>query len=273
MNQLVAMFAVLTSVSVPCDAIPRFGNSTRAAWLSMERGYQPGTPVVTALRLSLKPGWHTYWINPGEAGMPLSATFDLPDGWSADPVQYPFPKRFKSGDLHDFGYAGTIWFPIVLHPPPDATGDVELTATFSWLICNDASCVPGNSVIPMKLSHGDTTKTATAPDIEKALARIPQHPPSGWRLEVKETASAYTLTITMPDGIHADDLVVFPATRESIHPAETFQWNQVGNVATANARKSPYAKSPIPLLELVVNHPHLNQPVALQWQQDPQTNP
>ena len=39
---------------------------------------EPGQPLLVALRLKAKPGWHTYWRNPGDSGQPTSIEWKLP---------------------------------------------------------------------------------------------------------------------------------------------------------------------------------------------------
>ena len=38
----------------------------------------PGTAVTVALRLKMDPGWHAYWRNPGDSGLPPTLDWKLP---------------------------------------------------------------------------------------------------------------------------------------------------------------------------------------------------
>ena len=67
--RLLLTFVSLCAVSV---AAVRSGKA-EADWISESATYESGKPVRTALRLVLDPGWHTYWENPGEGGMKISA--------------------------------------------------------------------------------------------------------------------------------------------------------------------------------------------------------
>ena len=40
----------------------------------------PGQPFRVGLRLRLTPGWHTYWHNPGDAGVAPDLDLTLPAG-------------------------------------------------------------------------------------------------------------------------------------------------------------------------------------------------
>jgi len=43
----------------------------------------PGEPSTIALRLAIEKGWHTYWRNPGDSGLPTTLTWKLPAGIEA----------------------------------------------------------------------------------------------------------------------------------------------------------------------------------------------
>ena len=41
-----------------------------AVLVSDRAAVRPGDTLSVAVRLTLDAGWHTYWINPGDAGLP-----------------------------------------------------------------------------------------------------------------------------------------------------------------------------------------------------------
>ncbi len=56
---------------------------------------KPGESFWTALRLRMEPGWHTYWQNPGDAGLPTTIEWELPAGFSAGPLLWSFPEKIQ----------------------------------------------------------------------------------------------------------------------------------------------------------------------------------
>ena len=52
----------------------------RVAGHRMSIRWRRGRPFRVGLRLQLAPGWHTYWQNPGDAGVPPELDFDLSPG-------------------------------------------------------------------------------------------------------------------------------------------------------------------------------------------------
>ena len=47
------------------------------------QGIGPGKPLWLGLQLRHATGWHTYWKNPGDSGLPTELQGTLPPGWQA----------------------------------------------------------------------------------------------------------------------------------------------------------------------------------------------
>src|SRR3990167_1245414 len=56
------------------------------ALLSEQQEIIPGQPFWVAIKLNPEPGWHTYWQNPGDTGLPVRIGWQLPEGSQAGPV-------------------------------------------------------------------------------------------------------------------------------------------------------------------------------------------
>src|SRR5947209_17609566 len=46
----------------------------------------PGGEVELAIVMRPAPGWHGYWLNPGDAGLPMQVDWHLPTGVAAGPL-------------------------------------------------------------------------------------------------------------------------------------------------------------------------------------------
>ena len=116
---------------------PAPADLVKATLLSETLSAEPGTTLWTALRLDIKPGWHTYWRNPGDAGLPTTIDWNLPPGFSAGDIEWPVPRRFVSGDAGNYGYEGSVDLLIPIRVPKDAPPgrDVAITAEAAWLVC------------------------------------------------------------------------------------------------------------------------------------------
>ena len=239
-------------------------------WITATASYAVGKPVQTAVRLVVDAGWHTYWQNPGEGGMKISAVWEMPAGWTAGELEHPVPKRFMTGELAGFGYEGTVVFPVKFIPPAGFTGTAKLSAKISWLTCDDQSCVPGNAALALSLTAGGPTVTAEAKLIEDALLKIPRQA-SALKLTVAEFPKSLTLTLARetPQPFDPAHYVFFPATPQVIDPAAKLEFTQAGDKWTAEVPKSEYATKAILELTLVLAGKSTQPPLALTWTAEP----
>ena len=89
----------------------------------------PGEPVTVALRLSMEKGWHTYWQNPGDSGLPTTLAWKLPSGIEAGPIEWPAPRELPVGPLVNYGYEGEVLHLVELKPQRTlAIGDTVVLA-------------------------------------------------------------------------------------------------------------------------------------------------
>lgn len=199
--------------------------------------------------------------------MATRVEWDLPAGWLVTVPGQPVPERFKTGELANFGYHGTVLFPVIVTPPADFQGGVLLRARVSWLACDDASCVPGDVELTLKLESGQPAPTMEADLIEAAFAKIPRPQNEVLKLKVTEQPTSLRLSI-QPNAGHAFELAnreVFAATSEVIDPAAEIRFADSGGVWTAEVPKSEYAATPVRQLTLVISARGESGPVELTW--------
>jgi thiol:disulfide interchange protein/DsbC/DsbD-like thiol-disulfide interchange protein len=142
----------------------------------------PGKTVSVALVETIRPGWHTYWVNPGEAGEPTEIQWTLPSGWSASPIHWPYPKRIPTGPLMDYGYEGEPWLLVDIAAPAAAVPGqtVTLKADATWLVCKEV-CIPEQATLTLPLSVTASPSAPYATVAEKfAAARAKLPMPSPW---------------------------------------------------------------------------------------------
>lgn len=138
----------------------------------------PGQTVRLGLRIEHAPGWHTYWRNPGDSGLPTELVWQLarPSSsslsgsggseplirLSASEVQWPTPSRFPVGPLASYGYEGDLFLVQAVEVPSTiSTGETaNLLLSAAWLVCKDV-CIPGNA--DLSLSLPVLTAGSTAP--------------------------------------------------------------------------------------------------------------
>ncbi|WP_205690335.1 protein-disulfide reductase DsbD family protein [Comamonas serinivorans] len=165
-----------TPAAPAMDMAPAPNSEAATAAASAAASAQAASPVWLGLALQHAPGWHTYWKNPGDSGLPTSLTWTLPPGVEADDIDWPAPEKIFVGDLANYGYEGEVLLPIRLRFTPDfrpngqASLPVALTAT--WLVCKQ-ECIPQTGEFKLDVPLRSSTALDGA-RFEAAWAARPQ---------------------------------------------------------------------------------------------------
>lgn len=151
--------------------------------------------------MKIRRGWHTYWKNPGDSGLPPKMKWNLPGGFSAGSIEWPTPERIPEGALMSYGYSGEVLLPIEIIPPEGLPADsVTLAGGFEWLECADV-CVPGSAALTLSLPvrPGPPAPGPAAPAFAEARSQIPVGP-SGWTFTAEAGPRAISLRFRDPAG-------------------------------------------------------------------------
>jgi DsbC/DsbD-like thiol-disulfide interchange protein len=123
----------------------------------------------TAVEIKLAPSAHTYWRQPGEAGVPPVFSFAGSANVASAEVLYPAPQRLDEAGFAIFGYRGGVTFPIRV-TPKDPAKSVRLKVTIAYAVC-DRICVPAKGAVELTLPQSGAGPDA--PLIAAAEARVP----------------------------------------------------------------------------------------------------
>src|SRR5262245_9211909 len=92
--------------STPADVTKT--DNVEARLVSERIGLVPGKTAWLALHFKIRPGWHTYWLNPGDAGEKTDIAWTLPPGFLAGAIEWPAPERLEEpGNIVIYGYTNT----------------------------------------------------------------------------------------------------------------------------------------------------------------------
>src|SRR5215472_7241310 len=147
----VASLIALVATS-PGRGPPDPADLVRADLVAETQSVAPATTLWVDLRLAIRSGWHVYWRNPGDSGLPTAIEWQLPSGYSAGAIRWPVPERFVLGGIGNYGYAGSADLLVPISVPRDlgAGRTVSLSAQASWLVCADI-CMPGGAKLALNL--------------------------------------------------------------------------------------------------------------------------
>src|SRR5688500_1652110 len=95
-------------IALPATAQPlAAGRNHIAADLVAESSTPaPGRGVTIAFSVTPEPGWHGYWLNPGDAGQAARVRWSLPGGAEVSALRYPVPERLVIQGLMNHVFNG-----------------------------------------------------------------------------------------------------------------------------------------------------------------------
>ena len=77
---------------------------------------EPGT-IDLGYKFIFTPGWHTYWINPGDSGDPAEIEWELPEGFQMSGPIWPSPDKIPFPPLMTYGFDDQVILPFILKTP------------------------------------------------------------------------------------------------------------------------------------------------------------
>lgn len=218
---------LLTFMAMPAQSATVRSAHTEVELIAERTAIRPGEPMIVGLRMTMDEHWHVYWHNPGDAGMPTSIKWDLPEGFKAGPIQWPHPDYFEVAGLVSYAYEGTTLLMVQIDPPaspaqmPD--GKVTIKARASWLECKE-ECIPGNANLSLELPVATAEPAIDSRWVDlfaNARAKLPVSPVDG-RISARIDGTRLVLSIASmakPQGLRffaADEgLIEYVAPQEA----------------------------------------------------------
>ena len=205
----IAALALAAAISLAaCDAkrpVVVVTEHAEAELVAASDALEPARATLVALRLKAKPGWHTYWRNPGDSGQPTSIAWRLPDGFSAGPIRWPVPQRMPVGPLANYGYEAEVLLASEIRVPQGASGTAALAAKAKWLACDPDHCIPEEADLVLALPVASAGRGKANPKFE--MIRLPQPAPAAWKVSARRDGDRVLLDVA---GASEPALYFFP---------------------------------------------------------------
>ena len=170
---------VLDESGSAADDIPRKA-LVHARLVAETASFQRNYAGWLAVELSIEPGWHVYWRNPGDAGLATSIKWKLPAQVSVGPLVWPRPERFSARSIVGYGYRGRVALLAAVKVPQGfAPRTLTVEAAVSWLACAEV-CIPGGQKLELTVSIGDSAPkkdAETANVFAEARRQLPKPAP------------------------------------------------------------------------------------------------
>ena len=198
--------------------------------LVAEGPVQPGGEVELAFHMRTKPGWHGYWLNPGDAGLPMTVDWQLPKDASVGELRYPVPSRLLIAGLMNYVYEREYAVLVRFKAPKDARGVIPLRAKASWLACTDKICVPESGEVSVDVPVGTgEQKRAQFDQWRQALPR-----PLGSPAKFEIAGKMLRLAIPLPRDVPVKEFYAYPVTESAIAYAAPQTFTRSGDTLIAD---------------------------------------
>ena len=224
---LLALSAALHPASAQIPGAPQNVRATVEAETAVPA---PGDTVTIAIIMDPKPGWHDYWLNPGDAGTPLELEWTLPEGVTPGPIRAPVPETLVVSGFMNHIYKAKHAFLVDLQiaPKRQPGKKLDIKVNARWSACSDLVCVPesGSFTIPLTVGNGTITVEQRARfDQWRAALPVPLDRQASYAINGK----SISLAIPFPEGAAADKVWFFPQTQNVFRYAAPQTARRTGN--------------------------------------------
>lgn len=161
------IFALLCLYGLPLSASAQSFDGVAQAEILTGWQEKDGSRIA-AIRITLNPGWKTYWRAPGDAGIPPRINWSGSGNVQSVSITWPTPQVFSQNGMRSVGYKDELILPLRITPQK---GDkkVRLKAVMDIGVCRDI-CVPQRLKLSAKLPVGSTKRDSK---IAAAIASRP----------------------------------------------------------------------------------------------------
>lgn len=180
---------------ISCAPSHKTAQHARITLVSENQNLNPAGANWIALRFQLDPGWHIYWVNPGDSGEPPKVVWHVPSGFQAGELQFPTPSRIHDHSLIDYGYENSAVLLDELTVLESSPASAVVSADVRYLVCREV-CIPGNATVSLKMPlGGNNRQSADADLIRKAERQLPLALPPGVALSGRSSGDQFVLGV------------------------------------------------------------------------------
>ncbi len=137
--------------------------------------------IDAVLQIELKPGWITYWREPGEAGIPPKIKLDPSSGATLTSLAFPVPKLIKNDEISDIGYDMPVSLPFTLQSEPGSSEDKARLTAFIGVCLN--ICIPFEANFDISKDQGKVPTEEETQAVETANLALPEPANDDFRVQ------------------------------------------------------------------------------------------
>lgn len=161
--------------------------------------------IRAAVDIDLKPGWTTYWRNPGESGIPPQLDTAGSRNVASARLDFPPPVALDEGGVTAIGYDAPIALPLTIRQAKTGQ-DTLLDARLFIGVCKDI-CIPVNGDFSLDIPAVAKPESSIASVVvAKAFASLPGPQGDSFgvrRVSLSKDGQALVVTARLPAGTSA----------------------------------------------------------------------
>ena len=106
---------------------------------------------VIGIKFEIEPGWHIYWKNPGDSGLPAEIEWKNTESIEFKKFLWPSPQKTPEEPLMTYGYYNEVVLPAIFSVDSNYIKNGPSIFEINFLIC-EKICIPEKAVIDFDLS-------------------------------------------------------------------------------------------------------------------------
>ena len=248
---------LLVSVLLGCgDKTSGSGSHMKVSLVADQESISRGSRFTLGVHFEPDPGWHIYWKNAGDSGLPPQFDWTTADGISVQEPLWPSPERLATGPLVNYILHETLLpFPVTASSAVDSS-KVTTSVHLEWLVCKD-ECLPGEATLSLTLP---VTNYPGAPSpqwksFEKSFSNVPI-PLEKVSIAIEERLKEIVVAIIpLDDQMLPADVVFIPEDRRIISNSAPQRSEKDGDVLRLFIQRDPYRQESISRLKGVLVSP------------------
>ncbi|MDE2410846.1 MAG: thioredoxin family protein [Sphingomonadales bacterium] len=210
-----------------------------AAELVAESAAEPGGSVTLAALMRPEPGWHGYWLNPGDAGLGMTVDWTLPPGATVGALQYPVPDTLLISGLmnhvyeHDYAVLARLTVPANARPG----STISVRGKAQWLACTDKICVPEAGELAATVAVGPPGTRDPRFDAWRSTLPAPLGSPARFAL----AGNTLRLAVPLPRSATLDEPHLFVSTDRTVDYAAPQAFSRRGDILIVELPRARFA--------------------------------
>ena len=214
-SHLTILFLIFMCTSlVQANTFEASTDQVKAQLVTSVDALHPGDKIQVGVQERIIPHWHTYWINPGDSGLPTTINYVLPKGSSVSDIQWPTPSRIVLGPVTNYGYENEVILLSEIRVPDDLKvgSQFPILAKVKWLVCDEV-CIPQKVELSLSLPvvAPELPTGNGSPLIKSAQNTLPVQIPWTFYIIKSDTTLAIKITDSQFKESNIKDVRFYPA--------------------------------------------------------------